>query len=81
MILRGPPGSSIFLYSDALIETPAPPNSIFSPESLEELLADENLWAAPATVIKAHVLDMLMLSMTDKMEDDLTVVVLQHTEG
>ncbi|WP_346433099.1 SpoIIE family protein phosphatase [Breoghania sp.] len=71
-----PPGSTLFLYSDALIETPEPPNAVFTAQSLCEFLQRIPPGATPDNQQKL-VLEHLRKTGMDKPEDDLTIVVLK----
>ncbi|MDR3494348.1 MAG: SpoIIE family protein phosphatase [Ancalomicrobiaceae bacterium] len=69
-----PPGSMLVLYSDALIETPDPPDAILSPERLGDCLSgvlsvDAAIETMLAPLRQPHV---------PPPTDDLTVVALSH---
>lgn len=71
-----PPGSMLVLYSDALIETPLPPDAIFTTESLCRHL---NRFGPDASA--CGIMGDLVASLTPNLpEDDLTVLVIQHKE-
>ncbi|PTW55062.1 sigma-B regulation protein RsbU (phosphoserine phosphatase) [Breoghania corrubedonensis] len=71
-----PPGSTLFLYSDALIETPEPPNAVFTTHSLCEFLQSMSAGATPQEQ-KEKVLNHLRKTGMEKPEDDLTIVILK----
>lgn len=72
------PGAVLALYSDALIETPAPPAQIFTPEGLRDFLTALPAGASART-IRREMLDCLFLRAAEKPSDDLTLVVVAHT--
>jgi phosphoserine phosphatase RsbU/P len=71
-----PPGSAALFYSDALIETPPAPYSVYSPENLGQTLnsavenSAEGLRDAVLAGIGEHELD-----------DDLTLIAIRHKGG
>lgn len=67
-----PRGSALVAYSDALIETPAPPDSIFTPATLARDLSALESGASAATLMRR----MLAPFPAYPFEDDLTLVVL-----
>jgi phosphoserine phosphatase RsbU/P len=71
------PGGTVLMFSDALIETPAPPNSAFTPESLRGFL---NQLAPTATPIemRARILEELFSRSRVKPHDDLSLVAVQY---
>ena len=71
------PGSTLFLYSDALIETPDPPDAVFTAESLCAFLDCEDRDLSPQMLQNA-VLRQLDSCAQAKPEDDLTIVALQY---
>ena len=71
------PGSTLLLYSDALIETPEPPHSIFTPEKLSELLDTADARLLPAKLVEKIVAH-LMSNAPRGPGDDLTLVCLHH---
>jgi sigma-B regulation protein RsbU (phosphoserine phosphatase) len=72
-----PVGAALILYSDALIETPEPPNQRFTPESLCDFL---NAGREPASAAMLRALPVAELRKTGAaLADDLTVVALCHT--
>jgi phosphoserine phosphatase RsbU/P len=72
-----PVGSMLLLYSDALTETPLPPDAIFTASSLADFL---NRMPPPASAhdIKRAVMARLKPHV---LEDDLTIVVIRHLEA
>lgn len=78
LVVPFPVGSELILYSDALIETPEPPNQRFTPESLRDFL---NARPDPhsAGLMQALLVTELRKAST-ALADDLTVVALRHTE-
>ncbi|MGA2126410.1 MAG: SpoIIE family protein phosphatase [Xanthobacteraceae bacterium] len=74
------PDSTLFLYSDALIETPQPPSSVFTRESLRKFFNAERPGLNPAE-IQDMVLKRLYAQSPEKPSDDLTVVTLCHVGG
>ena len=75
-----PPGSTLFLYSDALIETPEPPDAVFTTQSLCDFLQSLPPDASP-DLCKERVLAHLRKTGMEKPEDDLTIVVLKSERG
>ncbi|MCA0400620.1 MAG: fused response regulator/phosphatase [Proteobacteria bacterium] len=67
-----PPGSALLAYSDALVETPFPPESRFTPESLARAL-DRLGPTAGASEIQARLLKMLFPYTP---QDDLTTIMI-----
>ncbi|MDR3373082.1 MAG: SpoIIE family protein phosphatase [Ancalomicrobiaceae bacterium] len=72
-----PPGSMLVMYSDALIETPDPPDAVLSPERLRDLLAETPSAAAALEMMLAPLRQPHLPPPTD----DLTVVALSHREA
>lgn len=70
-------GSVLFMYSDALIETPEPPKSVFTPQSLCELIAAANEKTDPELLIDSIVGHLLSHS-ENSPNDDLTLVCLNY---
>ena len=66
------PGAGLLLYSDALVETPMPPNSIFTEQSLAVFL-NRNQALCPSQQIVANIQSRLQLD-RHRLQDDLTVV-------
>lgn len=75
--LKFPVGSSLFLYSDALVETPEPPNSIFDYAGLANFLNGSD---DPHTCVKrvVGVLNKITEDNDDVLSDDVTVFCLTH---
>ncbi len=71
-----PPGSMLILYSDALIETPLPPDAVFTTDSLCRHLNR----LAPDASSHSIMRDLLASLMPNLPEDDLTVLVIKHKE-
>ena len=71
------PGATLLLFSDALIETPPPPDAVFDAEGLCEFVS-----AIPeeqgSHEICRQVLRHLFSSIREKPEDDLTLVTAHH---
>lgn len=71
-----PPGSAALFYSDALIETPAPPYAVYSPDNLNRTLRYAKGDSAAALV------EIVLKGIgTHELEDDLTLVALHRKEG
>lgn len=79
-ICQFPPGSTLVLFSDALIETPIPTKPIFTPRSLSQFLnnlsADERL-----ETIRDEVIKTLHADPVSTPADDLTLVMLRYLKG
>jgi sigma-B regulation protein RsbU (phosphoserine phosphatase) len=71
-----PPDAALVLYSDALIETPTPPEQFFTPDSLLDLLND-GTDRRQASDIQDRLVGRLR-EHDDALTDDLTIVVLRH---
>lgn len=71
-----PPGSAALFYSDALIETPQAPHSVYTPETLNHTLAQAS--APTANALRDVVLAGLE---GHELEDDLTLIALRRKEG
>ncbi|WP_162148494.1 PP2C family protein-serine/threonine phosphatase [Asticcacaulis sp. AC402] len=67
-------GGGLVIYSDALVETPMPPQAVFD---TDRLCSAVNLlgFDADAATINAHLIDALDLE-TNRLEDDLTLIAL-----
>jgi len=76
-ILPFGPGSTLFLYSDALVETPDPASAAFTSKKLREFLDARQSETRPAA-IKAAVVEEFYSRCAAKPVDDLTIVVLTH---
>jgi phosphoserine phosphatase RsbU/P len=75
--LKFPKGSSLFLYSDALVETPDPPNSIFDYAGLADFLNGSD---DPHSCVNrvVGVLNKITEGSDDALSDDVTVFCLTH---
>ncbi len=71
------PGGALGLYSDGLVETPRPPDSIFTPDSLRELL--NAFPEGSAAELSNKITSALLFAPTIKADDDLTLIVAKHT--
>jgi phosphoserine phosphatase RsbU/P len=71
-----PPGSAALFYSDALIETPQAPHSVYCPETLNCTLALAK--ANTADALRDVVLTGLI---GHDLEDDLTLIAIRRKEG
>ena len=71
------PGGALGLYSDGLIETPRPPDPIFTPDSLRTLLNAFPEGSAAEFINK--ITSALFFEPTIKADDDLTLIVAKHT--
>ena len=72
-----PPGSALFVYSDALVETPAPPKEpVFTSARLAQFLDGHRF--EPATQIVSEIAGKLPERDPGQPRDDLTVVMLRH---
>ncbi|WP_237152691.1 PP2C family protein-serine/threonine phosphatase [Oryzibacter oryziterrae] len=71
-----PVDSQLLLYSDALIETPDPPESIYTPDSLRQTL--QGYAGLPAAEVVSRIVTGLYERSDEKPEDDLTVVVIRR---
>jgi len=71
------PGSKVFLFSDALIETPDPANPVFAVDDLCRILDARKQDARPELEIDALLTAFQAVS-PDKPDDDLTLVMLHH---
>lgn len=72
-----PPGTSLVLYSDALIETPDPVEALFTPQGLCELL-DVHHPGCDAKTAHDALLSRLKCEACAPLADDLTLVALYH---
>lgn len=74
-----PVGSALILYSDALIETPEPPNQRFTPESLRDFV---NARGEPKSALDMQATLIAELRQASgALADDLTIVALRHTSS
>jgi sigma-B regulation protein RsbU (phosphoserine phosphatase) len=71
------PGGGLVLYTDGLIETPKPPHSVFTPESLREFLNASKERAS--CQICQGITSRLFFDPAIKAEDDLTLIVAKRT--
>lgn len=71
-----PPGSAALFYSDALIETPAQPYSVYAPENLGQTL--RNAAHDTAEALRDCVLEGIS---EYELEDDLTLIAIRRKEG
>ena len=71
------PGATLVLYTDALIETPRPPNQIFTPESLKRLVSMDP--SRSAAELRAKIMNALLVDPTVPIDDDITLVIALHT--
>ncbi len=72
-----PPGSDLFLFSDALIETPTPSAPVFTPASIAAFL-DGLDRSAPVETLRDAVLGIINHESAPPLTDDLTLVILRH---
>ncbi len=72
------PGSTLFAYSDALIETPTPDIPIYKPESVAEYLQTHS--GEPLKKWHAGLIDQLRMISPAGLSDDLTLISLAHEE-
>jgi sigma-B regulation protein RsbU (phosphoserine phosphatase) len=71
-----PPGSAALFYSDALIETPQAPHSVYSPETLNRTLLQARSNTADA------MRDVVLTGLIGhELEDDLTLIAIRRKEG
>ena len=71
------PGGVLALYSDGIIETPRPPDPIFTPASLRALL--NAFPEGSAAELSNKITSALFFDPTIKADDDLTLIVAKHT--
>ena len=71
-------GGCLVLYTDGLIETPKPPRSLYTIESLAELLNKSN--QATSLQLCHHLLSQFSIPAI-KADDDITLVIAKHTGG
>ncbi len=72
------PGGTLLLFSDALIETPPPPDAAFDVARLCDFVSAIPVEDGPHEIIH-QVLRHLFANIRDKPEDDLTLVAAHHT--
>ncbi len=77
-VLPFPPGSALLVYSDALVETPAPPDAIFSVETLCAFMNDRI--AAPLDEIAQNLACALCPDKSSALLDDFTLALFRHLE-
>jgi serine phosphatase RsbU (regulator of sigma subunit) len=70
-------GGALVLYSDGLIETPKPPRSRLTPESLRGLL--NNTKPVSSSKLCQSVVDELFPSPAIHADDDITLAIAQHS--
>lgn len=71
------PGGVLVLYTDGLIETPRPPDTIFTPNSLRQLL--NACSGGSAAEISSKITSAQFFDPSIEVEDDLTLIVARHT--
>ena len=71
-------GGSLVLYTDGLVETPKPPRSLYTTESLMELL---NKTGQATSLQMCHRLLGRFSRPTIKADDDVTLIIAKHTGG
>jgi sigma-B regulation protein RsbU (phosphoserine phosphatase) len=71
------PGAMLLLFSDALIETPPPPNAVFTAEALRDFVDGIGLESGPHTLCE-RVLRHLFRNISEKPADDLTFIAAEH---
>ncbi len=72
-----PPGSALFVYSDALVETPEPPmEPVFTPARLAQFLDGQRF--EPATQTVSKIAEKLPERDPNQPMDDLIFVLLRH---
>ncbi len=71
------PGGALALYSDGIIETPRPPDPVFTPSSLRALL--NAFPEGSAADLSNKITSALFFERTVKADDDLTLIVAKHT--
>ncbi len=71
------PGGALVLYTDGLIETPRPPDPIFTPELLKALL--NAFPKGGAAEVSDKITSALFFEPTIEADDDLTLIVAKHT--
>jgi hypothetical protein len=71
------PGGALVLYSDGLIETPRPPDPIFTPDSLRALL--NAFPGGNAAELSNKITSALFFEPAIEVDDDLTMIVAMHT--
>jgi serine phosphatase RsbU (regulator of sigma subunit) len=71
------PGGALVLYTDGLIETPRPPDPIFTPDSLRALL--NAFPRGNAAELSNKITSALFFEPAIEVDDDLTMIVAMHT--
>ena len=71
------PGGTLALYSDGIVETPRPPDPIFTPGSLRALL--NAFPEGSAAELSNKITSAIFFDPTTKADDDLTLIVAKHT--
>ncbi len=72
------PGGGLVLYTDGLVETPKPPHSLFTADSLREFLNKTN--GATSLQLREGLLGELSKPAIEA-DDDITLVIAKHTGG
>jgi len=72
------PGGGLVLYTDGLVETPKPPRSLLTTDSLKELLNKTN--QATSLQLRQGLLGALS-KLAIKADDDITLVIVKYTGG
>ncbi len=72
------PGGGLVLHTDGLVETPKPPRSLFTTDSLRELLNKTNQ-ATSSQLSQGFVRD--PFKPVIKADDDITFVMAKFTDG
>jgi serine phosphatase RsbU (regulator of sigma subunit) len=73
------PGGSLVLYTDGFVETPKPPHSLFTTESLKKHL-NKTSQGASSLQLRQSLLSELSKPAI-KADDDITLVIAKHTGG
>jgi sigma-B regulation protein RsbU (phosphoserine phosphatase) len=73
-------GGTLALYTDGLIETPRPPHSVFTAESLKDFLNSLPRWESSSDLCEA-VVGQLFARPAAMPDDDLTLIVAENTGG
>ncbi len=71
------PGGTLALFSDGIVETPRPPDPIFTPESLRALL--NAFPEGSAAELTNKITAALFFEPSIKADDDLTLIIAKHT--
>jgi sigma-B regulation protein RsbU (phosphoserine phosphatase) len=73
-------GGTLALYTDGLIETPKPPHSAFTVESLKDFLDNAPQWQTSSDLRRA-VISHLFAKPAAMPDDDVTLIVAKNTGG